>query len=344
MSSRYLSVPRQFAPENAKARGAAARADQCAALPESSPLIKRPLVSAAPCHYGPQVHSNETTEAGILQTVRRAVAARPLPTFANLRLAAIDLDGTLLGPDLTISAENRRAVARLRAAGLEVVVASGRHHASIRPYAAQLPDVRWVVSVQGGEVSDVARATVLSQRFIARAHLETARLLQTELGITGLFYAPDRILTSTTAQTDVEFYARLTGLHPVRVPGGDLSQGEIFKIVWVGSPAALDAIAVHPRVAALGLQTVRTHQRLFELLPIAVTKATGLAVLAAHLGLTARDVVVFGDADNDIPMFDWAGASFAMPHGWPAALPRAHWIAPAGPAESAFARAVDMIG
>ena len=55
----------------------------------------------------------------------------------------------------------------------------------------------------------------------------------------------------------------------------------------------------------------------------------------------ASEVVTFGDGDNDVPMFEWAGASFAMAHGWPSALQTATHITAAGPLETAFARGVD---
>ncbi|RYD26065.1 MAG: HAD family phosphatase, partial [Verrucomicrobiaceae bacterium] len=48
----------------------------------------------------------------------------------SIRLAAIDLDGTLLGPDSRISPENLSAVDQLTRAGIEVVFASGRHFKS----------------------------------------------------------------------------------------------------------------------------------------------------------------------------------------------------------------------
>ena len=53
--------------------------------------------------------------------------------------------------------------------------------------------------------------------------------------------------------------------------------------------------------------------------------------------------VAFGDGENDVPMFDWAGMSVAMPHGWPLALARAKLIAPADPPETALARGVELI-
>lgn len=49
-----------------------------------------------------------------------------------------------------------------------------------------------------------------------------------------------------------------------------------------------------------------------ELLPLGLSKATGLAVAARRLGLRAADTVAFGDMPNDVPMFGWAAHGVAM--------------------------------
>lgn len=259
-----------------------------------------------------------------------------------LRLAAIDLDGTLLAPDLSISRANREAVAKLRDAGLEVVLASGRHHDSVRPFASDL-GLRWIISAQGGEASDVPRQTVLSRTFLPPERVRDILALQPDVGLSAIFYAPDEILTLSETNEAVAFYSQLTGLTPRRVRAAELDTTAFFKVVWIGAPSAIEALSANPRVAAIPLQQVRTHLRIYELMPVEVSKATGLAALARHLGLGPANAVVFGDADNDIPMFDWAAASFAMPHGWPQAKQRARWIAPEGPPESALARAVAQL-
>src|SRR5882672_6344589 len=84
----------------------------------------------------------------------------------QFKLAAIDLDGTLLGPNREISPENSRAVRQLQLAGVQVVLASGRHYQNMRRYADALPGVQWIVSCQGGEAADVTRITVLNRDFL----------------------------------------------------------------------------------------------------------------------------------------------------------------------------------
>lgn len=269
----------------------------------------------------------------------------PTALLANrhLRFAAIDLDGTLLGPDLKISADNRRAVARLQAAGLEVVIASGRHHQSIKPFALELQGVRWIVSAQGGEVSDVTRGTVLSRTFLARDRVDAVGAMQKTLGLSAILYGSEAIFADARSTDDVEFYAELSGLRPLRMPVFQSDPAPFFKILWVGTPEMIDSISGDQRMPTLGVQMVRTHRRLLEFMPTEVSKASGLATLTKHLGMTAGEAVVFGDADNDIPMFEWAAESFAMAHGWPSALQRARRIATDGSPESAFSRAVDML-
>jgi hydroxymethylpyrimidine pyrophosphatase-like HAD family hydrolase len=58
-----------------------------------------------------------------------------------------------------------------------------------------------------------------------------------------------------------------------------------------------------------GLSVTQAGLGYIEICPPGVTKASGLAVVAASLGVDPRDVLVFGDMPNDLPMFGWAGWS-----------------------------------
>lgn len=262
---------------------------------------------------------------------------------ADLRLAAVDLDGTLLGADHQVGPENRRAVARLVEAGYEVVLASGRHFLSMRPYAEQLTGVRWMVAAQGGEVSDIRRTQVLERHLLTREQLAAIVAILQRRGVAALYYAPEGILTDSPASESLEFYTTLSGnvLHPLTT--AELQTRSVFKVVSAATPEVIDELITSADVQALDLQRVRTHRRFFEFMPWGVTKATGLRALTAHLGLAAGHVVAFGDADNDVPMFQWAGLSYAMAHGWPSAKAHAKRIASDGDPDSAFARAVGAL-
>jgi hydroxymethylpyrimidine pyrophosphatase-like HAD family hydrolase len=75
--------------------------------------------------------------------------------------------------------------------------------------------------------------------------------------------------------------------------------------------------------ALLAGRATVTHSSTFGLLEIAaagVTKATGLAELAASHGIAPGEVAAIGDMPNDVPMLEWAGASYAVANAHPAAL------------------------
>jgi hypothetical protein len=66
--------------------------------------------------------------------------------------------------------------------------------------------------------------------------------------------------------------------------------------------------------------TFSTGHGLIELSAPGVTKGTGLAQLAAELGVLPADVVAFGDMPNDLPMLEWAGSGVAMANAHPDVL------------------------
>jgi hydroxymethylpyrimidine pyrophosphatase-like HAD family hydrolase len=78
--------------------------------------------------------------------------------------------------------------------------------------------------------------------------------------------------------------------------------------------------ALAPHVGLLGDLTYSTNNGLIEVVPIGISKATGIAEVAEPLGITAPDVVTFGDMPNDVPMLRWAGLGVAMGNAHPEAI------------------------
>jgi hydroxymethylpyrimidine pyrophosphatase-like HAD family hydrolase len=79
-----------------------------------------------------------------------------------------------------------------------------------------------------------------------------------------------------------------------------------------------DALAEH--LGRQGDITYSTNNGLVEVVPIGVSKATGVDELARPLGITAGEVVAFGDMPNDVPMLGWAGLGVAMGNAHPDAV------------------------
>lgn len=94
---------------------------------------------------------------------------------------------------------------------------------------------------------------------------------------------------------------------------GELWAAPINK-VYIQHPALDDdALAQVARQVAGDLVGVTVAgEGIVELLPLGLSKATGLSLAARRLGLTAKETLAFGDMPNDIPMFAWAAHGVAM--------------------------------
>jgi hypothetical protein len=202
--------------------------------------------------------------------------------------------------------------------------------------------MHWVVSCQGGELSDASRTTVLSRTFMPAATVENTLNTGHALGFATVAYTVEGVVTDAPTGAEMDFYTELAGLRPCQIDRAEILAQGIFKVIWMGAPELFDRLAL-AEIVPPQIQAVRTNARFMEFMPAAVSKGSALAMLAARLGIPAAAAVAFGDGDNDIPMFEWAGMSGAMPQGWPEARARARWIAPDGPAETALARGVDLV-
>src|ERR1700761_1884704 len=196
-----------------------------------------------------------------LEIIKRKSYASPmnrLDSNSHLKLAAIDMDGTLLGHDGKISPDNARAVRRLQDAGVEVVLASGRHYLNMQRYADLLPGVNWLVACQGGEITDPARKNILTREFLDLKAANATLDLGHDLGFASLVYSVDGVLTDAEGHSGLDFYADLAGRAARKIGRAALLEEPIFKILWLGHPPEIEAAITSALKLSTPIEAVRT--------------------------------------------------------------------------------------
>jgi len=248
----------------------------------------------------------------------------------SYRLLALDLDGTLLRSDHTISERNRRALARAMSVGVHVTLASGRSYTAMRPWIASLGIRDPVISYQGATVTDPRTGRRAFERVLPTDVVEEVVAFARERSLSVTFYCDDTIYVEDKRQSDA-FYDLWFGLPWQIVP--DLTQAlptPPVKFILIGEGPELDA--VQPEVEArLGarMQILRSHEFFLEGLALGTTKATALAWVAGALGIPREETLACGDAGNDRAMVEWAGLGVAMANGSDEVKAVADLIAPA---------------
>ncbi|MER7840203.1 HAD family hydrolase [Streptomyces sp. NPDC096040] len=233
-------------------------------------------------------------------------------------LIATDLDGTLLRTDDTLSERSLAALARAGRAGARHLVVTGRPAPRVRPLLDDLGCTGLAVCGQGAQVYDAGTARLLWSVTLDRELAETA-LGKIEAEVGQVYAAVDQDGVDGLTLIEPGYLMPHPTLPALRVGRrDDLWCAPISKVLLRHHTLSDDELAATARSVVGSLATVTmSGPGTVELQPCGVTKATGLALAADHLGLSREQAVAFGDMPNDIPMFDWASYGVAMANAHP---------------------------
>lgn len=236
-----------------------------------------------------------------------------MPAPIAYSLIATDLDGTLLRSDDTLSDRSRAALARAVAMGAQHLVVTGRPAPRVRPLLEDLGSKGLAVCGQGAQLYDAGADELLWSVRLDRELAETA-LGKVEAEVGQVYTAVDQDGVDGLTLIEPGYQMPHPTLPAVRVGRrDDLWTEPISKVLMRHPWLSDDELAAAARAAVGSLATVTmSGPGTVELQPCGVTKATGLALAARHLGLAPEETIAFGDMPNDIPMFDWAAHGVAM--------------------------------
>ncbi|WP_299529455.1 HAD family hydrolase [uncultured Streptomyces sp.] len=229
------------------------------------------------------------------------------------KLVATDLDGTLLREDGTVSPRTREALAAVTAAGAAHIVVTGRAAPWTRHILDDLGYDGLAVCGQGAQVYHAGEHRLLTSLTLDRqlAGLALSKI-EAELGPLALAVSRDgldgQVLTGPGYRVKDEPVPAVFADDPAELWTAPLNK------VYIQHPELDDdALAAAARRAVGSLvDIVMAGPGVVELLPLGLSKATGLSLAARRLGVKAADTVAFGDMPNDIPMFGWARHGVAM--------------------------------
>lgn len=235
----------------------------------------------------------------------------------NIRLVALDMDGTLLHEDKHISRRTLQTVQKLADAGIRVVPATGRGLDGLRGTILQVSPIYHAICSNGAAIQDPASGAVLEETPIPIP--EAIRLLE---------YYRERPL----------FFYLHTSQGPIR-PEGWKESGLAARfpylrfdtstvpdlIQWLrGTDASLWKIGVFPHSDQAfremlregsplpSMKLMRTGECNIEINSVHASKGNALKSLCARLDIPMSSVLAIGDNQNDIEMLRFAGVSVAM--------------------------------
>jgi Cof subfamily protein (haloacid dehalogenase superfamily) len=247
----------------------------------------------------------------------------------TIRLIAIDLDGTTLRPDGSISSRTVAALRRAMETGATVAIATGRLHSSAATFARRIGAHGPIISSNGALVRDLAGRTLLHRPLppaLPPLVIDLARRTRAQLEL----FAGDTLYMTDPDAKRAEFRRRLAQARPVearlalrttllsyRIRGlHQLARdGAVPEKLFAGG---LDEAGKAALAATLQsgvsdpLEITSSDKDNIEMTAAGVTKGSAVAWLASSLGLPLSEVMVIGDSLNDLSMFELDCVRVAM--------------------------------
>lgn len=245
-----------------------------------------------------------------------------------IKLVALDLDNTLLTNDKRISEVNEKALKALAAKGVKVVLCTGRPINAIWHYIEQLgltqPD-DFTITFNGALVINNTSRTVLAQQGITKAELkplhdfsQANQFPMDVLDFEQVYPMTDLVASTYQLGGNIKFEPMTFDQLPDKL---------YAKVVAAQKPEILDRLTdALPTELKQQYHVARSQPHILEFLSPTTDKAVGLHALLAHFGWDERQLMAFGDAENDTGMLKAAQVGVAMANAQPeiAALTQYH--------------------
>ena len=248
------------------------------------------------------------------------------------RLAAFDVDGTLINRQGVLTERTASALRALAEAGVITALATGRPWPQAQSVVRQASGVSYAVCLNGAVVMDAVAGEQIADR--AMTHIEAieaaeiARKLVPDVRL-GLDMADGRHVW----EHDFAPVMPVDLLADISVDRVDdaLSAVDGPVLTWLVHAPSVDTLAIIDELSPdmpLGTEIRPSGLDMAEIAAAGVSKSAGLEIICQRYGFDAADVLAFGDGLNDIDMLRWAGQAVAMSNAPDSVRDAADRIAP----------------
>jgi 5-amino-6-(5-phospho-D-ribitylamino)uracil phosphatase len=223
----------------------------------------------------------------------------------DIKLIALDMDGTLLNTKEEIPEENRAAIRKAEEKGVKVVLSTGRNLMTCRDYAASLELSSYLVTVNGSEIYGPTGELV--ERNLINKELMNWMWDISKKHQTGFWALSSDKIWRDEMPDDLTTYEWLK--FGFNIEDDELREAVMKQLRERGELEISNSSPINIEVNALG-----------------INKARALHNVCKLLGITMDHVMAVGDSLNDIAMIREAGLGIAMGNAQEVVKEAADWV------------------
>ncbi len=243
----------------------------------------------------------------------------------NIRLIAIDIDGTLLNSEFKIPAANISALRQAHDSGVEVILVTGRRHTFAMPIAEMLGFNVWLITSNGAVTKSMAGELFhrdLLPAATARkvlAHMEPFRsncVATFDSDLPGALVLEHADVLNASIGRWIEKNAQWIQF---TVPLENALTSDPVQLMYCGTVARMREAEIHLRtgkfdheVTVLKTEYPARDLCLYDVLNYGCSKGHAVERWAGYRGITKDQVMAIGDNYNDLEMLHFAGVPIVM--------------------------------
>lgn len=270
----------------------------------------------------------------------------------DIKLIALDLDGTVLTDSNTLSDRVKRSLERAIQSGIEVVAASGRPYASMPKSVLEIEGLNYSITSNGAAVHDKSgkriHSTLVSENdVISLLKITEGHDLIFEAYVKGLTYTDSRYTSNPLKYGCSEAYVDY-----VKASHGHIDNMREFIYNHRKELDSIEIICTNAKKRAhirqlisdntSGFYITSSSENFIEFMDKSATKGNAVEWLCSHLNFKKENTCACGNADNDADMIEQAGIGAAVENASKLCLDCADIIVPSNNNDG-IARLIEII-
>lgn len=239
----------------------------------------------------------------------------------NIKLLALDLDGTLTNSKKEVSKTNKEYIRKAQDKGIQIILASGRPVIGVKGIADTLDLWKqggYILAYNGGQIIDCKSGKDMVKQIIPLEYVHGICNVINKYNVFPLTYDDTGVICENDTDKYVQKEAYNNSIKVRKVESLEQEVSEpVVKFMVVGEPEELNKAYGYLRNIFDGILNVFFSEPYFlEITPLGIEKASALEKLTSLLYMTKDNLMACGDGLNDIPMLQFAGLSVAMENAY----------------------------
>ncbi|AUM62384.1 Cof-type HAD-IIB family hydrolase [Spiroplasma monobiae] len=237
-----------------------------------------------------------------------------------VKLIALDVDGTLVKKKNLVSKKNINAINEARKKGVKICIATGRNITRAVKVAKAIGiDLahEYVITLNGGatyKYDGLATPKLIEEHLFEMDDFKTIYDKAKQYRLSTFSYAEDPNVSYVVKKNFFTYVLKKVSGRKLIKYNRDEIDGKSYKIIIYGNKKGIAKIKedLKPKGYEMFSWSYVPHSSNIEVNPKGVDKLYALQKVAANYGIDSKDIMFFGDGDNDIKAIKWVGHGIAM--------------------------------